>query len=325
MTDTAGAVSTLAAPGTSHRTGDGDTRAVRSGARRRRRPDTKVALVMLAPLVVLLSVFVIWPLLHAVYISFFTWSFYASSEFVGLDNYRNVVTDQAFIDSVLRGLGFAAMVVPAQLIIAFVFANLVKSFSGRMAGILKVTIYIPAVISEVIASIIFTLIYAYRGGILNWFLSFFGREDTAWLGETGSALPAIAVPAIWIGMGIASLIMLAGLLDIPEAYYEVASLDGAGPWAKMIHITLPLMKNIILYLLVTGFAASLQFLVVPMVMTNGGPLESTTLPNLFIFRHFTNDLYAGYPIAAALLLFVVLGAVSAVIFRLVRSEKAVDG
>lgn len=325
MTNTTSAVTTIAAPGTS-RTGAGDTRAVRPGARRRRRrPDTKVALIMLAPLVVLLSVFVIWPLLHAVYISLFTWSFYAPSEYVGLDNYRNVLTDEAFISSVLRGLGFAAMVVPVQLVIAFVFANLVKSFSGRMAGILKVTIYIPAVISEVIASIIFTLIYAYRGGILNWFLSFFGREDTAWLGETGTALPAIAVPAVWIGMGIASLIMLAGLLDIPEAYYEVASLDGAGPWAKMVHITLPLMKNIILYLLVTGFAASLQFLVVPMIMTNGGPLDSTTLPNLFIFRHFTNDLYTGYPIAAALLLFAVLGAVSAVIFRLVRSEKAVDG
>ncbi|NUR51061.1 MAG: sugar ABC transporter permease [Hamadaea sp.] len=317
MTSTAGAATTVAAPGTREATG--------SRARRRRHGDTKVAYVMLAPLVVLLTIFVIWPLLHAVYISFFTWSFYAPSEFVGLDNYLNVLTDEAFLASVLRGLGFAAMVVPAQLLIAFVFANLVKSFSGRMAGVLKVTIYVPAVISEVIASIIFTIIYAYRGGILNWALALTGRDDTAWLGETGTALPAIAVPAIWIGMGIASLIMLAGLLDIPEAYYEVASLDGAGWWAKMVHITLPLMKNIFLYLLVTGFAASLQFLVVPLVMTNGGPLESTTLPNLFIFRHFTNDLYSGYPIAAALLLFLVLGSVSAIIFRLVRSEKAVDG
>ncbi|MCP2329117.1 multiple sugar transport system permease protein [Hamadaea flava] len=317
MTSAAGAATAVAAPGTRGASG--------STARRRRHGDTKVAYLMLTPLVVLLAIFVIWPLLHAVYISFFTWSFYAPSEFVGLDNYVNVLTDQAFLSSVLRGLGFAAMVVPAQLLIAFAFANLVKSFSGRMAGVLKVTIYVPAVISEVIASIIFTIIYAYRGGILNWALGLVGRDDTAWLGETGTALPAIAVPAIWIGMGIASLIMLAGLLDIPEAYYEVASLDGAGWWSKMVHITLPLMKNIFLYLLVTGFAGSLQFLVVPLVMTNGGPLESTTLPNLFIFRHFTNDLYSGYPIAAALLLFLVLGSVSAIIFRLVRSEKAVDG
>lgn len=280
---------------------------------------------MLAPLLILLGIFVIWPLVHAVYISFFTWSFYEPAVFVGLENYLNVLTDEEFIASVGRGLAFSAMVVPAQVFVAFVFANLVKAVSRRMAGVLKVTIYIPVVVSEVIAAIVFSLIYAYRGGVLNWFLGLFGKEDTAWLGESATALPAMAVPAIWIGTGVASLIMLAGLLDIPEAYYECASLDGAGAVTKMVKITLPLLKNIILFLLVTGFAASLQFLVVPLVMTNGGPLDATTLPNLFIFRHFTNDLYVGYSIAAALLLFVVLGAVSALIFRLVRSEKAVDG
>ncbi|WP_214319679.1 carbohydrate ABC transporter permease [Nonomuraea sediminis] len=290
-----------------------------------RRRDTKVAMVMLAPLLILLGIFVIWPLVHAVYISFFTWSFYEAPVFVGLRNYLNVLTDADFVKAVLRGLAFAAMVVPAQLVIAFLFASLVKSCSRRMAAVLKVTIYIPAVVSEVIAAIVFALAYTYRGGILNWFLGLFGHEDTAWLGETGTALWATAVPAIWLGTGVASLIMLAGMLDIPQVYYECAALDGAGAWTRATRITLPLMKNIILYLMVTGFALTLQFLVVPLVMTNGGPLDSTTLPNLFIFRHFTNDLYVGYSIAAALLLFVVLGAVSAVIFRLVKSERAVDG
>ncbi|NUT45223.1 MAG: sugar ABC transporter permease [Thermoactinospora sp.] len=281
---------------------------------------------MLGPLLVLLGVFVLWPLLHAVWISFSTWSFYEAPVFVGLENYVDVLTDEEFSASVMRGLAFSAMVVPAQVVIAFVFANLVKSVSRRVATVLKVTVYIPVVVSEVIAAIVFSLIYAYKGGLLNWFLGLLGAgEDTAWLGETGTALPAVAVPAIWIGTGLASLIMLAGLLDIPEVYYECASLDGAGAWTKMTRITLPLMKNIILFLLVTGFAASLQFLVVPLVMTQGGPLDSTMLPNLFIFRHFTNDLYVGYSIAAALLLFAVLGAISAIIFRLVRSEKAVDG
>ncbi|WP_206184681.1 carbohydrate ABC transporter permease [Thermoactinospora rubra] len=312
------AVTTLRAPAR-------DTRSRGRPAGRGRRRETKAALIMLAPLLILLGIFVIWPLLHAVYISFYTWSFYEAPVFVGLENYLTVLTDQEFVDSVVRGLAFTAMVVPAQVAVAFLFANLVKSVSRKTAAVLKVTIYIPAVISEVIAAIVFSLIYAYRGGILNWFLGLLGREDTAWLGETSTALPAVAVPAIWIGMGVASLIMLAGLLDIPEAYYECASLDGAGPWTKMFKITLPLMKNIILFLLVTGFAASLQFLVLPLIMTQGGPVDSTTLPNLFIFRHFTNDLYIGYSIAAALLLFAVLGAVSALIFRLVRSEKAVDG
>ncbi|MEV0582593.1 sugar ABC transporter permease [Nonomuraea sp. NPDC050310] len=291
---------------------------------RRLRRDNRAAFLMVTPLLVLLGVFVIWPLLHAAYISFFTWSFYDPAVFVGLENYLNVLTDAEFLHSVSRGLLFSAIVVPIQVTVAFVFANLVKSVSRRMAAVLKVTIYVPAVISEVIAAIVFTLIYTHRGGLLNWFLDFFGIEAIPWLGDTATALPAIAVPAIWIGMGVASLIMLAGLLDIPETYYECASLDGAGPWTKMTRITLPLMKNVILFLLVTGFAASLQFLILPWLMTQGGPVNSTNLPNLFILQHFNTDLYVGYSIAAALLLFVVLGAVSAIIFRLVRSEKAMD-
>ncbi|GAA4535746.1 carbohydrate ABC transporter permease [Nonomuraea ferruginea] len=296
----------------------------RAGARPRPRRENRAAFVMLAPLLALLGVFVVWPLLHAVYISFFTWSFYDPAVFVGLRNYLNVLTDVEFVNSVTRGLLFSAIVVPAQVTIAFVFANLVKSVSRRMATVMKVTIYVPAVISEVIAAIVFTLIYTHRGGLLNWFLDFFGIEAIPWLGDTVTALPAIAVPAIWIGMGVASLIMLAGLLDIPETYYECASLDGAGPWTKMFRITLPLMKNVILFLLITGFAASLQFLILPLLMTQGGPVNSTNLPNLFILQHFTTDLYVGYSIAAALLLFAVLGTVSAIIFRLVRSEKAMD-
>ncbi|WP_336216207.1 carbohydrate ABC transporter permease [Nonomuraea sp. LPB2021202275-12-8] len=296
----------------------------RAGARRRPRRENRAALIMLAPLLGLLGVFVVWPLFHAVYISFFTWSFYDAALFIGLQNYLNVLTDEEFVNSVTRGLLFSAIVVPVQVTVAFVFANLVKTVSRRMASVMKVTIYVPAVISEVIAAIVFSLIYTHRGGLLNWFLDFFGIEAIPWLGDTATALPAIAVPAIWIGMGVASLIMLAGLLDIPETYYECASLDGAGPWTKMFRITLPLMKNVILFLLVTGFAASLQFLILPLLMTQGGPVNSTNLPNLFILQHFNTDLYVGYSIAAALLLFGVLGAVSAVIFRLVRSEKAMD-
>ncbi|MFD2351374.1 carbohydrate ABC transporter permease [Nonomuraea ferruginea] len=101
----------------------------RAGARPRPRRENRAAFVMLAPLLALLGVFVVWPLLHAVYISFFTWSFYDPAVFVGLRNYLNVLTDVEFVNSVTRGLLFSAIVVPAQVTIAFVFANLVKSVS----------------------------------------------------------------------------------------------------------------------------------------------------------------------------------------------------
>ncbi|MFC7405874.1 carbohydrate ABC transporter permease [Georgenia alba] len=291
---------------------------------RPRRKDNRTAFLMLAPALVLLTTFVIVPLLYAWFVSFQRWSFYEPSVFVGLANFRMVLADPTFRESIVRGLVFSGISVPTILVIAFVFANLVKSMGARMATVLKVSIYIPTVISGVIASIVFVLVYEYRQGLVNYLLSLVGVADVPWLGSAETALYALTVPQIWLALGLASLIMLAGLLDIPESYYEAAELEGANWFQRTVFITIPLMKNIMLYLLVTTFVATIQQYELPLIMTTGGPTQSTLLPNLLIFQRFTNDLYPGYAIAGALLLFLVLGGLSAVIFRLINSEKAVD-
>lgn len=286
--------------------------------------DGKVAYIFLLPVVVLLGVFVIWPAVYAGYLSFQDWSFYKEPEFVGWKNFTDVMSDRLFWASVGRGFVFVLMTVPPMLVLAFLFASLVVSVSKRFASILKVSIYIPTIISSVITSIIFVLIYDYSGGLLNWALNIFGIDPIAWIGDPAWALLAIAVPAVWLGMGLTSLIMVAAMVDIPQEYYEAAAMEGANWWQKTAYITLPQMKNIILYLLITGFVASIQQFELPLVMTGGGPLDSTTLPNLFIFNHFRNDINVGYSIAAALVMFVVLGTVSAVVFKFVNSERLVD-
>ncbi|GGD65115.1 sugar ABC transporter permease [Microbacterium murale] len=297
---------------------------IRQRQNRHRFRDDKIAYWFLVPVVVLLGIFVIWPAIYAGYLSFQNWSFYKDPEFVGWKNFTDVMSDPLFWASVARGFGFVALTVPPMLVLAFLFASLVVSVGKRFAGILKVSIYIPTIISAVITSIIFVLIYDYSGGLLNWFLAFFGIDPIAWIGDPAWALLAIAVPAIWLGMGLTSLIMVAAMVDIPQEFYEAAAMEGANWWQKTAYITLPQMKNILLYLLITGFVAAIQQFELPLVMTNGGPLDSTMLPNLFIFNHFRNDINVGYSIAAALLMFVVLGTVSAVVFRFVNSERLVD-
>lgn len=290
----------------------------------RRRGETAMAYVMLAPVLVLLGIFVAWPAIQAVYLSFFDWSFYTDSEFVGLKNFRDVLVDSAFWESVAHGLQFVLMTVPVGLVIAFLVASLATSVSRRAATLLKVSIYIPSVISGVIASITFVLIYDYSGGLLNAIVNVVGVPNQAWLGDPRWALGAIAVPAVWLGLGITTLIMIAAMLDIPESFYEAAQLEGASWWQITRYITIPQMKNVLLFLLVTGFVGAIQQFELPLVMTGGGPDGATELPNLFIFNHFRGDAYVGYSIAAALLLFVVLGSISSVIFRIVNSEKLVD-
>lgn len=301
-----------------------ERRAVRSRTDARRYRDTKVAYLFLLPVVGLLGIFVIWPAIYAGFLSFQNWSFYKEPEFVGFRNFTAVLSDPLFWASVGRGFAFVAMTVPPMLVLAFLFASLVVSVSRRFAGILKVSIYIPTIISSVITSIVFVLMYDYSGGLLNWFLGIFGVDPIAWIGDPAWALLAIAIPAIWLGMGLTSLIMVAAMVDIPTEFYEAAAMEGANWWQKTAFITLPQMKNILLYLLITGFVAAIQQFELPLVMTGGGPLDSTTLPNLFIFNHFRNDINVGYSIAAALVMFVVLGTVSAIVFKFVNSERLVD-
>ena len=286
--------------------------------------DTKLAFMMLAPVVILLGIFVVWPAVYAGFLSFQDWSFYKDPVFVGWKNFGDVLSDPLFLATIGRGFMFVLMTVPPMLVLAYLFSSLVVAVSRRFASLLKVSIYIPTIISGVITSIIFVLIYDYSGGLLNAALGAFGIDPIAWIGDPAWALLAIAIPAVWLGMGLTSLIMVAAMVDIPTEYYEAAAMEGAGWWQKTIYITIPQMKNVFLYLLVTGFVAAIQQFELPLVMTGGGPLDSTTLPNLFIFNHFRNDINVGYSIAAALLLFVVLGSVSALVFKFVSSERLVD-
>lgn len=299
-------------------------RQARKREARYRYRDGRIAYLLILPATVLLGIFVIWPAIYAAFLSFQDWSFYKAPQFVGWKNYANVLTDPLFWAAIRRGFVFVALTVPPMLILAFFFASLVVSVSRRFAGLLKVSIYIPTIISSVITSIVFALIYNYSGGLLNAFLAWFGIDPVAWIGDPAWALVAIAVPAIWLGMGLTSLIMVAAMVDIPAEYYEAAAMEGANWRQKTIYITMPQMKNVFLYLLITGFVAAIQQFELPLVMTGGGPLDSTTLPNLFIFNHFRNDINVGYSIAAALLLFVVLGSVSALVFKFVNSERLVD-
>jgi multiple sugar transport system permease protein len=276
--------------------------------------------------VILLAIFVIYPLGYAVWLSGHRISFYKPAVWVGLDFYRFVLTDPQFWHSLRVGLTYSAIVVPTGLVIALLLASFIKTLSTGVASVLKVTVYIPAVIASVLTANIFVLIYQDQG-IANWFVGLFGISPVAWLNDPSIALPAVAVPGLWLGFGISTLILLAAMLDIPSSYYESASLDGANAFQTMRYITLPLLRNVFVFLAITGFTLSLQEFLLPLIMTQGGPVDRTLTPNLFIINSFRDSTpYAtSFSLAAALLLFVVLGSISLIIFKAISSVKAVDG
>jgi ABC-type sugar transport system permease subunit len=284
------------------------------------------AYLMIAPMVILLAIFVIYPLGYAFWLSGHRISFYKPAVWVGLDFYRYVLSDPRFWHSLRVGLTYSAMTVPIGLVIALLLASFIKILSASIASILKVTVYIPAVVASVLTANIFVLVYQ-DAGIANTIVGFFGFGPVAWLNDPSIVLPALAVPGVWLGFGISTLILLAAMLDIPSSYYESASLDGANAFQTMRYITLPLLRNVFVFLGVTGFTISLQEFLLPLIMTNGGPVDRSLTPNLFIINSFRDSTpYAtSFSLAAALLLFIVLGSISLLIFKAISSVKAVDG
>lgn len=294
--------------------------------RGRRAEDNLTAYLMIAPMVILLGIFVMWPLVYSFYLSTYKISFYKPPEFVGLDFYQYVLESPRFWKSLSIGFYYALITVPTGLVLALLLASFIKTLSRRAAAIMKTTVYLPAVVSTVVASVLFVFIYQDEG-LANWLLSLVNQAPIGWLNDPDYAMPAIAVPGIWLGFGVTTLILLAGLLDIPESYYESAALDGATFWQRTWYITIPLLKNVLLYLLVTGFTLAIQLFDLPLIMTNGGPVDATTTPNLYIFNSFRDltPYSTSFSLTASLMLFIVLGAVSLVIFRFIRSHKAIDG
>ena len=257
--------------------------------------------------------------------SFYDSSAYMDAVWKGMGNYTKVLTDEKFWKSIGVGLKFILSIVPIQLILAFFIAHLVIQLPKHLSSFVKVTVYMPCLLSGIIVGAIFSYIYASdAGGFLNNLLSKFGISPIGWTGEPRWALFSVAVAAIWNGLGYTTLVMLGGILDIPRDYYEAAKLDGAGFFAQMVHITIPSMRNLGVYLLISSFVSTFQLFELPFVLTGGGPLDMTQGPVGYLYYHFTWDDTLGMTYAGSVLVAIVLTSISSVVFRVVNSEKSLD-
>lgn len=281
-------------------------------------------MLLVIPALLLITIFAIIPMIYALFSSVYDVSLYTGTEFVGFENYQRVLHDTVFWSTFKTAFRYMLYVIPASLLLAFMLANLMIRIPKKAAGIFKASIYIPNVISGVITSVIFIFIYDYDSGLANVLLEKIGIKRIGWVTDTKYAMLAVAIPAIWMSLGGTTLIMLSGLNDIPTVYYEAASIDGANAFQQLYKITLPSMRNVFIYLLVTSIVGSMQVFELPNLITHGGPLYSTTTPNLHIYTHFINDTSLGYTVAASLVIFLLLAGLTAVIFRLISSEKSME-
>lgn len=289
------------------------------------RQDHITAYLMILPAFALLTIFVIIPLGMALYYSFTSWSFYKESAFVGLNNFRLMLKDPLFIKSVRNAVKFMLIILPLQIVLTFLFANALRGLKTRTANAVKTAIYVPTVISGVVASVIFLFLMDYRAGVINEILKSVGVSRIAFTRQPWSATIMVVLPSIWLAFGPTVIMMLAGLLNVPNEYYEAAQMDGAGKVAQMFFITIPAMRNIFVLQAIGIVTGSLQMFDIPFIMTGGGPVDSTLTPMMFLYNNFRAvDKNMSYTLAGALLMMVVIAAVSSIVFAVIRSEKSMD-
>jgi ABC-type sugar transport system permease subunit len=285
--------------------------------RRRRRIGWR-AYVFLLPSAVILSVFVFYPIIESAWMSLHNWSFLAPGrQYVGLGNYRELLHDPRFWNALRNTVIFTAAVVPAQLILGLALATgLVRN--NLLNRIFRSIFFFPVIGSLATMAIVWKFLLDPDIGLLSHIFTLLGFPQTGVLQSTTYALPAVIVVSVWKNVGFTMVILLAALQGVPETLYEAAAIDGARPWARFRYVTLPSLRQALLFSSVISVIASLQLFDQVYVMTSGGPLFHTETLVTYMYKVGFQDYRSGYAAALAWVLFLLIMAVSIVQLRFFR-------
>ena len=250
--------------------------------------------------------FMLYPMLSGVLISFTKWSGFGAQEWAGTANYIKMFNDKHFIKAVWNTiyytLGILTIGVPLALILA-VFLNQ-KFLKGR--NFFRAIYYLPVISMMVAVSMLWKWLLSTNHGLVNYFIGLIGLPPVNWLLDPRWAMPGLILMSIWKGTGFNMVIFLAGLQGIPRVYYEVADIDGANWWHKFRHVTLPLLSPATFFIIITTMIHSFQIFQQAYIMTEGGPQESTTTIVYYVYKNAFEWFNMGYACAQAVLLLIIL-------------------
>lgn len=273
--------------------------------------------LFMAPVILFGVLMFLGPLTFAAYISLTDWDGVSSPNWVGLDNYAYLIgRDRFFFTSIWNTLYFAAgsviIGVPAALIAAAMISQ------SRYQSFWRTVYWLPMITNIVAVAYIWWYILNDTSGLLNRTLDLFGLPGPNWLTNPSISMFSVIMVASWMSVGQNILVFLSGLGEIDESYYEAAKLDGAGPLQLFWHVTIPLLRPTILFVLITSLISALSSFVLMMILADGGPARSTTVTGLYMYNMAFTDLRLGRASAAAYILFGIILVISLVQLRLLR-------
>ena len=288
--------------------------------RRRRKDDTKLALLFIAPASFGLLVFLVWPLLTGLYYSLTEYTTLTPPSWVGLENYRRLLADPVFWNSLKVTVVYVAINIGVQTIVALVIAVLMQRLT--QSTVLRSLVLAPYLVSNVVAAIVFLWILDTQLGIVNIFLQWVGFDPVSfWSSETW-VIPTVALVNVWRHMGYTALLLFAGLQSIPTFLYEAARTEGAGEITMFRRITLPLLRPILALVLIMTIIGSFQVFDTISVTTQGGPADASKVLQMYIYENAFGQYQFGYASALSVALLLILMVITFAQYRMSNAGQS---
>ncbi|WP_210587275.1 carbohydrate ABC transporter permease [Streptomyces sp. GESEQ-35] len=295
------------------KTGTGRTRAREGGG------DGRLAALFIAPALLGFLVFLLWPTLRGIYLSFTRFNLLTPAEWVGFDNYVRMVKDPIFWDSLAVTVEYVVINIGIQTVSALAIAVLLQRLT--QSAVLRGVVLTPYLMSNVVAGIVWLWILDTQLGIGNEIIAGLGFDRIPFLADETWAIPTIALINVWRHVGYTALLLFAGLQAIPNDMYEAAKVDGASEWRMFWRITMPLLRPVLAVVLIMTVIGSFQVFDTVAVTTAGGPANATNVLQYYIYGSAFGRFQFGYASAMSVALLVVLSAITFIQYRLTRAGQ----
>ncbi|MYW62922.1 ABC transporter permease subunit [Streptomyces sp. SID8379] len=288
---------------------------------RRRRPlgDGAIAALFVAPAMLGFVVFLLWPTLRGIWLSFTRFNLLTPPKWVGLANYERMINDPIFWDSLKVTVEYVVINIGVQTVAALAIAVLLHRLT--QSSLLRGIVLTPYLMSNVVAGIVWLWMLDTQLGIGNEIIAAVGLDRIPFLADETWAIPTIALINVWRHVGYTALLLFAGLQAIPHEMYEAARVDGASEWRMFTRITMPLLRPVLAVVLIMTVIGSFQVFDTVAVTTAGGPANATNVLQYYIYGSAFGRFQFGYASAMSVALLVVLSAITVVQYRITRAGQ----
>ena len=291
----------------------------RVGAGKKGRSDLLLAVAMIAPAFVGFIVFLLWPTLNGIWLSFANYNLLTQPEFVGFKNYLRMLEDPVFWNAAGVTVYYVVVNIGVQTVLALLIAVLMHRLT--QSTWVRSIVLTPYLVSNVVAALVFMWILDTQLGIGNQVLASMGLNTIPFLSQESTVIPTIALINVWRHMGYTALLIFAGLQTIPESAYEAARVDGASEWQTFWRITIPLLRPILALVLIMTIIGSFQVFDTVAIATRGGPVNSSRVLQLYIYDMAFGRFQFGYASALSVALLLILVVITFFQYRLTRAGE----